>query len=133
MKNEGRLSKDGFAIAMHLIQNKLAGKDVPASLPPTLIPPSMRGVAHSAVHSQIEPLRDLFWDDTPPSSSTAAPLQPQSTGTMHTRPPPPAVPARVAVNATVDPFNAGPFGNPACMHAMFGVVVSSIDFVSCSP
>ena len=39
---DGRLSRDEFAVAMHLIRAKLAGKDVPDSLPPTLIPPFPR-------------------------------------------------------------------------------------------
>ncbi|KAJ2570476.1 hypothetical protein IW140_002376 [Coemansia sp. RSA 1813] len=38
----GKLSKDEFAVAMHLINSKLAGKEIPDKLPPTLVPPSMR-------------------------------------------------------------------------------------------
>ena len=41
LNNDGRLTRDGFAVAMHLIQGKLAGKEVPTRLPPTLVPPSM--------------------------------------------------------------------------------------------
>ena len=31
MNNDGRLTRDGFAVAMHLIQGKLAGKELPAT------------------------------------------------------------------------------------------------------
>jgi len=68
-------------VAMHLIQKKLAGGDIPASLPPTLIPPSMRGTANGASpfspaspQSQQEVTHDLFsFDDTPPASATVHP------------------------------------------------------------
>ncbi|KAG8831584.1 hypothetical protein FRC17_002900 [Serendipita sp. 399] len=42
MKNDGRLTKDTFAVAMHLINSVLEGKELPAAIPATLIPPSMR-------------------------------------------------------------------------------------------
>ncbi|CAL1703992.1 unnamed protein product [Somion occarium] len=38
---DGRLSKDDFAVAMHLIRAKLAGKEIPDSLPTTLVPPPL--------------------------------------------------------------------------------------------
>ncbi|KAL1917992.1 uncharacterized protein VTP21DRAFT_3258 [Calcarisporiella thermophila] len=38
----GRLSREEFAVAMHLIHKKLSGVDLPESLPPTLVPLSMR-------------------------------------------------------------------------------------------
>ncbi|KAJ2556885.1 hypothetical protein EV175_001699 [Coemansia sp. RSA 1933] len=49
----GKLSKDEFAVAMHLINSKLAGKEIPDKLPPTLVPPSMRktGIASNSMHS----------------------------------------------------------------------------------
>lgn len=75
--NDGRLTRDGFAVAMHLIQRKLAGKEVPSTLPSTLVPPSVRGQiaaapapAQSAQSAVPEAIRDLLWDDTPPSSAT---------------------------------------------------------------
>lgn len=40
--NDGRLTQDGFAIALHLINSKLTGKEIPESLPQSLVPPSMR-------------------------------------------------------------------------------------------
>ncbi|CAA7267237.1 unnamed protein product [Cyclocybe aegerita] len=40
--SDGRLARDGFNIAMHLIKRRLAGEEVPATLPASLIPPSIR-------------------------------------------------------------------------------------------
>lgn len=50
MSNDGKLTRDGFAVALHLITGKLAGKEVPSTLPTSLIPPGMRkGVAAAPV------------------------------------------------------------------------------------
>ncbi|KAG6854983.1 hypothetical protein C0991_009806 [Blastosporella zonata] len=77
INNDGNLTRDGFAIAMHLIQKKLAGGDIPNSLPPTLIPPSLRGATIASPFTSppqkqapLEPARDFIWDDTPPASAT---------------------------------------------------------------
>ena len=125
MNNDGRLTRDGFAVAMHLIQGKLAGKEIPSSLPLSLVPPSMRGsVAASQPPAQPavpEAIKDLLWDDSPPASATAPThpqsiLQPQSTGlstmsggarpTPTMSPPPP----RAAAPTMSDPFASSPFG-----------------------
>jgi len=45
--SDGRLSKEDFAVAMHLIKAKLAGKEVPDILPPSLIPPPSVLVQHN--------------------------------------------------------------------------------------
>ncbi|CAG8557077.1 1263_t:CDS:10 [Ambispora leptoticha] len=45
--NQGKLNQDEFAVAMHLIYRKLNGYEVPATLPPELIPPSSRDLAES--------------------------------------------------------------------------------------
>ena len=79
INNDGRLTRDGFAVAMHLIQKKLAGSDIPVALPPSLVPPSMRANDASpfsppASQHPPEHAKDLLWDDTPPA--TAAPSQP---------------------------------------------------------
>lgn len=42
MNNSGTLDKDAFAVAMHLITGKLAGRAIPKALPPSLIPPAVR-------------------------------------------------------------------------------------------
>ncbi|RDB30844.1 Epidermal growth factor receptor substrate 15-like 1 [Hypsizygus marmoreus] len=44
--NDNRLTRDGFAIAMHLIQRRLSGIELPFTLPLTLIPPSLRPGSH---------------------------------------------------------------------------------------
>ena len=94
MNKDGRLTRDGFAVAFHLIQSKLAGKALPAALPPSLIPPSLRGNAQPAPPPQqpTETIRDLLWDESPPPSAspttqpTQPPLQPQRTGTLNATP-----------------------------------------------
>jgi len=40
---DGMLDSDEFALAMHLMNIKLDGNDLPAELPPHLVPPSKRG------------------------------------------------------------------------------------------
>jgi len=102
INNDGRLTRDGFAVAMYLIQKKLGGQEVPDTLPPSLIPPSLRGSVGPSPFSplpvqtqqQPEPVVDLFsFDDTPPPSTVqtqSSPqsrqitgiLKPQSTGSM---------------------------------------------------
>ncbi|RDX42684.1 hypothetical protein OH76DRAFT_1488480 [Lentinus brumalis] len=123
INNDGRLTRDGFAVAMHLIQGKLAGKDIPSTLPASLIPPSMRAsvlASHQPAQPAVpEAIKDLLWDDSPPASATAATysqsiLQPQSTGVSamsgsgrpaSTMSPPPRAP-----QAASDPFANSPFG-----------------------
>ncbi|TFK42793.1 hypothetical protein BDQ12DRAFT_676809 [Crucibulum laeve] len=93
INNDGRLTRDGFAVAVHLIQKKLAGGEIPAALPQSLVPPSMRNNGASpfspiSTQPQPEPARDLFsFDDTPPQSAVSPQptgnfnsLQPQQTG-----------------------------------------------------
>jgi epidermal growth factor receptor substrate 15 len=134
--DDGRLRPDEFAVAMHLIQGALAGKELPAALPPSLVPPAFRAQqqqqAPPAAQAYSDTMRDLLWDDAPPPSaqaplqpqSTGAMLQPQSTGAMALsppRPPPPAIPMRspappqpsFAQSAFTSPAPAvnDPFGN----------------------
>ncbi|KAG6820783.1 hypothetical protein H0H93_011548 [Arthromyces matolae] len=78
--NDGKLTRDGFAIAMHLIQKKLAGADIPTTLPSSLVPPSLRVAATSSPfvatsHHQVpgDSVRDLLWEDTPPASAVDPP------------------------------------------------------------
>lgn len=40
---DGFLDADEFALAMHLIQVKIGGYDIPTELPDHLVPPSKRG------------------------------------------------------------------------------------------
>ncbi|KAI6043018.1 hypothetical protein EDC04DRAFT_2600428 [Pisolithus marmoratus] len=109
INNDGRLTRDGFAVALHLIQGKLAGKDIPNTLPPTLVPPSMRKTISpfttAAPSRSSEPTRDLLWDEPSPTSNVyhqpQPAHQPQLTGAQ--------APARIyappaASQAPQDPF-----------------------------
>ncbi|KAI6036889.1 hypothetical protein BKA83DRAFT_684365 [Pisolithus microcarpus] len=109
INNDGRLTRDGFAVALHLIQGKLAGKDVPNTLPPTLVPPSMRTTtspfATAAASQHSESIRDLLWDEPAPTSNAhnqpQAVHQPQLTGARASG----YYPAQpTAVQAPQDPF-----------------------------
>lgn len=92
--NDGLLTRDGFAIAMHLIQRKLAGHDLPFTLPPSLIPPSLRTsmldqspFSPTNVQTQPEPVVNLLeLEDTPPPSAShsRSMLKPQITGPIST-------------------------------------------------
>ncbi|KAK9366760.1 hypothetical protein V1509DRAFT_673142 [Lipomyces kononenkoae] len=42
IRNTGELSKDEFAVAMYLVQQKLTGNELPQTLPPLLVPPWLR-------------------------------------------------------------------------------------------
>jgi epidermal growth factor receptor substrate 15 len=90
LNDDGRLTRDGFAVAWHLIQGKIAGKDIPTTLPASLMPPSMRAATVSATSPfqkpASEPLGDLIWDDSPSSpampQSQSSIFQPQKTGSL---------------------------------------------------
>ncbi|KAJ1938998.1 hypothetical protein GGF37_004580, partial [Kickxella alabastrina] len=45
VNHNGKLSREEFAVAMHLINLRLAGGEIPDTLPPALVPPSMRKVS----------------------------------------------------------------------------------------
>lgn len=105
INNDGRLTRDGFAVAMHLIQGKLAGKEIPATLPQTLVPPSMR--INGATSFSAPPLQEqvnLLWDDTPPPSASPAPTQ-----TPKPVFPPPVISPPKPQAAVQDPFASATF------------------------
>jgi len=116
MNKDGRLTRDGFAVAFHLIQSKLAGKTLPTTLPPSLVPPSLRGNAQPAFQPQSaqETIHDLLWDDSPPPSATAtstaqptqSPMQPQRTGTLNATPLQPQITG--SYQPPVQPQRTGP-------------------------
>jgi len=75
---DGHLSRDGFAIAMHLIQKKLVGQEVPSTLPLSLIPPELRSSfftqsPFSLGQTQPEPVIDLVSFDDPLPSAVQSP------------------------------------------------------------
>ncbi|KAH6670651.1 hypothetical protein B0J14DRAFT_485405 [Halenospora varia] len=99
INSAGRLTRDEFAVAMYLIRQQRGKRDgrdsLPATLPPNLIPPSMRNQTRPAplptapVFDSPAPTlpksaaEDLFGLDalSSPSPAPAAPIQnPQSTG-----------------------------------------------------
>ncbi|EPS35830.1 hypothetical protein H072_10788 [Dactylellina haptotyla CBS 200.50] len=73
--NKGRLDRDEFAVAMHLIYRKLQGNDVPARLPPELIPPSTRGFTDS-----VNTVKNFLKADAEVRRTSGANLLPQATG-----------------------------------------------------
>ncbi|KAI9492390.1 hypothetical protein BDB00DRAFT_828801 [Zychaea mexicana] len=78
LEQNGQLTRDEFAVAMHLIQSRLAGNPLPNVLPRSLIPPSTT-VAVDRITSPQQPL----YQSPPPT--TRAPSQPLA-------PPPPQQP-----------------------------------------
>lgn len=101
--NNGRLTRDDFAVAMHLIHRKMEGKDIPTALPPTLVPPSRRPPP-AAPPPFPAPIRDLLWDPTAPLfTQPQTATQPQLTGTRAPgfAPPPPSFPPP----SSQDPFS----------------------------
>ncbi|KXJ97411.1 hypothetical protein Micbo1qcDRAFT_191890 [Microdochium bolleyi] len=127
INSEGRLNRDTFAVAMYLIRQHRTRRDapLPTSIPPNLVPPSLRGQAHLPVGGspfdapgvppaapvQAKPpqptsaLADLFDLDTTP---TPAPFQqPLSTGGSAAQDPfagGPSSPARATASPAVNTF-----------------------------
>ncbi|KAG6874326.1 hypothetical protein C0995_001551 [Termitomyces sp. Mi166 len=112
INNDGKLTRDGFATAMYLIQRKIAGVDLPNTLPLSLVPPSLRSATASSPSTspqrQVsqEPARDLLWDDTPPASATVPPPH-------HAVEAPVPAPPRF-VSGPV-PINRDPFGSSSVL------------------
>ncbi|KAI8998890.1 hypothetical protein BD414DRAFT_476348 [Trametes punicea] len=73
-EHDGRLTRDDFAVAMHLIRQKLAGKELPSTVPASLLPSTSRA------------------EPSPPSEET----QPASQEAPLPPPPPPPPPPRRA-------------------------------------
>lgn len=74
IRQEGKLDRDEFAVASHLISSKLAGKELPVSLPQSLIPPSLRSRQSPAQPQRPTASQDLLgiFDDSPEQSSLAS-------------------------------------------------------------
>ena len=90
MKNDGRLTEESFAVAMHLINQVLTGKLLPDTLPVSLVPPSFRSelgmppaVQQGPVVSETQ--KDLFglFEE---AALTSAPVQSQHTGSIAFQP-----------------------------------------------
>ncbi|GAA5970356.1 hypothetical protein JCM11641_001677 [Rhodosporidiobolus odoratus] len=84
LTNVGYLTKETFAIAMHLLKSAVSNPSnpLPDTLPSSLVPPSLRSPSGATPPVISQPQRDLLDlmgdDDTP--SSPAPTLQPQPTG-----------------------------------------------------
>ncbi|KAF5381294.1 hypothetical protein D9615_008336 [Tricholomella constricta] len=97
---DNRLTRDGFAIAMHLIQQRLNGAELPHVLPSSLIPPSMR------TQSPYTPLQRVASVTTPSRKAlvdvrrrtSGPPLPPKPTSPRLSNPHPPASPTNFRTN-----------------------------------
>ncbi|KAI1271522.1 hypothetical protein F5Y07DRAFT_392693 [Xylaria sp. FL0933] len=148
INSEGRLTKDTFAVAMYLIrQQRTKGGPLPTSLPPGLIPPSLRnrigpspfGPSVSAPAPAPEPaplqpppqpksaLDDLFGLDASPSPAPASvSLSPQGTGAATKIP---AVEGFAGVRGA-SPIQPSPTGNtfkPFIPSSSFGRTLTAQD------
>ncbi|KAK7693155.1 hypothetical protein QCA50_002721 [Cerrena zonata] len=90
---DGRLSRDEFAVAMHLIRAKLAGKDVPDNLPPSLVPPllprtEMVAPAHDDQSITTQPASTSQSGVTATSTTTEALIGEDEAPRSSTPPPP---------------------------------------------
>lgn len=84
IQQRGALSRDEFAVAMHLIHKRLAGEQLPASLPKTLIPPS------NTQQQQQPPLQSPFGNSpafapASPAVFAASPAPPHKQTPQHSR------------------------------------------------
>ncbi|OCF41630.1 hypothetical protein I317_04540 [Kwoniella heveanensis CBS 569] len=131
IRKEGKLTRDEFAVAMHLINAKLAGQDIPASLPNSLVPPSLRdayGSGSQEVLNQQGPssatkdLFDVFGDDEPataptPKATTPQPPQPSQAPAFPTtflsQPPPPPARRMTAQSTGQKTLSPAPTGQQA--------------------
>ncbi|WVQ76203.1 hypothetical protein IAR50_005867 [Cryptococcus sp. DSM 104548] len=143
IRQEGKLTRDEFAVAMHLINAKLAGQETPATLPMSLIPPSLRenfGPGKQEVLAQpssaSKDLFDLFADDpAPPNVPAPAPapatmsLSPTPTGQAK----PPALPARTPSQSSAQPFSTSFLGQPPAPPARRQTSQSSTRALSPAP
>ncbi|KAL3895430.1 MAG: hypothetical protein SGCHY_004703, partial [Lobulomycetales sp.] len=59
INNHGKLNADEFAVAMHLLYRKLAGIDLPSTLPQELVPPSTRDFNNMASVMKSQVMTDL--------------------------------------------------------------------------
>ncbi|KAI8049477.1 hypothetical protein BDF22DRAFT_181495 [Syncephalis plumigaleata] len=55
INKSGRLTRDEFAVAMHLIHRQLRGQPLPSALPNSLIPPAMRTTTSTPVLGPFDP------------------------------------------------------------------------------
>ncbi|KAK9472864.1 uncharacterized protein V1510DRAFT_448195 [Dipodascopsis tothii] len=106
IRNSGELSRDEFAVAMYLVQQKLLGKPLPSALPPSLVPPSFRPNALAT-----QPTGPASYATMPggvPGITTAAPPGPNPVffGVQGAAPAPVPVPAPEPAPAAAEPVKS---------------------------
>ncbi|KAK9245613.1 hypothetical protein V1506DRAFT_537832 [Lipomyces tetrasporus] len=95
IRNTGELSKDEFAVAMYLVQQKLTGNELPQTLPTLLVPPGLRSRSPAVTPNPV------FLPGPPPASVFDAPSQQSPT-----QPAQPAQPAQAkGESALLDLFD----------------------------
>lgn len=120
VSSTGQLNKDEFAVAMYLIRSNRLGSPLPATLPPNLIPPSMRNRAAAASPFDPPPMKsppppqpksaldDLFGLDSSTSSPKPASAQlPMSTGGSNSDPFSGGTPTSPVRASTIGPGTTG--------------------------
>ncbi|EFR01342.1 EF hand domain-containing protein [Nannizzia gypsea CBS 118893] len=103
--SDGQLSRDEFAVAMYLVRQQRTTKEpLPQTLPPNLIPPSMRRIGARTIQPQTTGARsaseDLFGLDVFTAPTQVA----QSTGGSGSQFQPPSSPTRQPPSSTFKPF-----------------------------
>ncbi|KAI0181232.1 hypothetical protein GGR52DRAFT_523368 [Hypoxylon sp. FL1284] len=116
INSEGRLNRDMFAVAMYLIRQQRSRRDIPlpTSLPPNLIPPTLRNQQPRA------PVGPSPFDAPPPSSPPPPPQPPQPKSAIDDlfgldaspTPAPAQIPVSTGGSAARDPFAGGPPASP---------------------
>ncbi|KAJ3359208.1 actin organization and endocytosis protein, partial [Kappamyces sp. JEL0680] len=69
IQKRGKLNSDEFAVAMHLIYQKLNGVDLPSTLPQNLIPPSQKELSALSDLAKLDALQQQPIRRISPSSS----------------------------------------------------------------
>lgn len=109
INSEGQLSKDEFAVAMYLIRQQRKGEPLPTTLPPNLIPPSLRTPANQAAPVTSPQLAPPM---PPPAKSATDDLF--GLDAFSAPPPPPQQSQSTGGSATFSkPFESDPFGSKA--------------------
>ncbi|UKZ80766.1 hypothetical protein TrVFT333_008531 [Trichoderma virens FT-333] len=117
--SQGRLSRDGFAVAMYLIRQQRSNRatPLPSTLPTNLIPPHLRTQSRpaTAVSSAFDPTPALT-QAAPPPVAASAPPAPKSaledlfgldSSTPSPAPPAPAQTTMSTGGSNADPFAGG--------------------------
>ncbi|WRT63837.1 uncharacterized protein IL334_000762 [Kwoniella shivajii] len=128
IRKEGKLTRDEFAVALHLINAKLAGQEPPTSLPNSLVPPSLREaygngaqevLQNQGASSATKDLFDIFADDEPaPTPKASSPqqqsqAQPFQASAFLPQPPPPPTRRMTAQTTGQRAISPAPTGQPA--------------------